>query len=345
MSLSSLMRGKIVIAVHGGAGRRKPRPVRLAWIESALEAGYRILAAGGSALDAVEAAIRTMESSGAFNAGRGAVRQEDGRRRMDAALMEGAHLRTGAVTGVRSARSPVALARAVMEKTPHVLMDGEAARKRFQAPRGRGRRAGKKEGSDTVGAVAMDRRGNVAAGTSTGGAPPMLPGRIGIRPWPGADSADNSKGAVSATGKGESIIRASLAADIIFRMGSGQSPAAASRAALRRMRARAGGIARRPGDDKKGRGVPVVPLRIGCPQIRRPVRPAKVGVRFQRPCRVSPFAFLPFMIAFRPAGAVHFSSRSAAESGGTRRCLQLLRKLTLGRGHLVRRFEKGSREL
>lgn len=248
--------GRHLIAVHGGAGRRRPSRERLAWLERALRAGGRVLERGGGALNAVQCAVETMEACGRFNAGRGAVRQEDGARRLDAALMEGAKLKAGAVTGVRIGNNPVTLARLVLEKTPHVLMRGEFARrlagKRKVVPLARrilfhiGRAgAGAEKGeSDTVGAVALDAKGTVATGTSTGGAPPMLPGRIGDSPLPGCGLyADNASGAVSCTGKGESIIRVALAAGICERLGRGHAPGRAARAMLGRMIRRVGGIA------------------------------------------------------------------------------------------------------
>lgn len=288
---------KHLIAVHGGAGRHRPSPERLTWLARALRAGNAVLAKGGGALDAVQCAIETMELCGRFNAGRGAVRQEDGARRLDAALMEGARLRAGAVTGVRSMKNPVTLARLVMEKTPHVLMRGEFALRL-------GRKGGLKplvlrtqprilrlprteteigDASDTVGAVALDATGTLAAGTSTGGAPPMLPGRIGDSPLPGSGLyADNLSGAVSCTGKGESIIRAALAAAICERLRLGQAPGRAARIALRRQIRRVGGIAGVIVIDRKGR----VALEHNGFMSAGYIRAGKDPVIYRRRCRL-----------------------------------------------------------
>ena len=251
---------RAVIVVHGGCGKRRPKPGRLEWIVAALRAGHEVLGRGGRALDAVQRAINVMELSGKFNAGAGAVKQEDGRRRRDAGLMDGRSLRAGGVAGSERSITPVDLARAVMEKTPHVFMYGKFAEKvagrspevRRRLPR-RARSAASTSG-DTVGAIALDAKGSLAAGTSTGGAPPMRPGRIGDTPLVGCGLyADNSTGAVSTTGKGESIIRAALAKDICERMSRGAAPAAAARAALKRMRGRAGGVAGAIVLDRRGR--------------------------------------------------------------------------------------------
>ena len=242
---------KPVIAIHGGAGvmrRDKPGPANRAGLERALETGYEILRTGRSAIEAVTAAVMVLEDDPLFNAARGGSLNSDGDVEMDASIMEGAQLRAGAVAAVRRIRNPVLAARAVMEKTRHVLLAGEGAErfarkqglklespKYFRTPRQaealrlrRGRYHG------TVGAVALDADGNLAAATSTGGYTGKMPGRIGDSPIVGAGTyADNRACAVSGTGLGEAFIRAAVAHDLCARMRyRGVSLIAAAGAAL-----------------------------------------------------------------------------------------------------------------
>jgi beta-aspartyl-peptidase (threonine type) len=228
-----------VIAIHGGAGaipRDELSTAREAEIhaalEAALEAGWRVLDAEGSALDAVERAVRQLEDCPLFNAGRGAVLNAAGQVELDACVMDGSRLRAGAVTGVRSTRNPVSLARAVMEHTPHVMLAGEGAEalarsrglelvppsyfeteerrlalQRIQAGAG----AGARDRHGTVGAVALDWSGDLAAATSTGGRTNKLPGRVGDSPIVGAGTYADKRVAVSATGDGEYFMRANAA--------------------------------------------------------------------------------------------------------------------------------------
>jgi len=237
-----------VIAIHGGAGvmrRDKPGPQQLAVLKQALEAAYR----QKTAIDAVTAAVTILEDSPLFNAGRGSCFNADGEIEMDAAVMEGERLRAGAVAAVRRIRNPVLAARMVMEKTRHVLLAGEGAERlaekhglkletleyfrtdRQQSALDRNL----KNYHGTVGAVALDADGNLAAATSTGGYTGKLPGRIGDSPLIGAGTyADNRACAVSGTGLGEAFIRAAVAHDVAARMRyRGASLAAAARAALR----------------------------------------------------------------------------------------------------------------
>lgn len=256
---------KPVLLIHGGAGGSPAGATQLSCIEKSLSRTYALLEKGGSALDAVEAAIRDLEESGLFNAGRGGNLQLDGRLRLDASLMEGEGLRAGAVAGVEGIRNPVATARLLLEKGPHLLMAGEGAARfaRFHRlakmgrPSARQVRVHRKVLSEkpfeayrpllkmgTVGAVARDRAGLLAAGASTGGVSRMLPGRVGDSPLIGAGVyADNRSGAVSMTGEGEAIIRAGLAKEITLRIELGENVEAAARIALRRMRERTGGSA------------------------------------------------------------------------------------------------------
>ena len=243
----------VTIVIHGGAGaleRGRYTPSEeaayKAKLSEALDAGYAALERGAPALDAVEAAIAIMEDSPLFNAGRGAVFTRDGKNELDASIMDGRTKAAGAVAGVTHVKNPIRLARAVMEKSPHVMMIGEGAEKfakeqqlvfvkrnyfkteaRWRAYKEalevekKARAAGKKSALPhdfkygTVGAVALDRNGNIAAGTSTGGMTLKSYGRVGDAPIIGAGTfADNNSCAVSATGWGEYFIRLTIARDI-----------------------------------------------------------------------------------------------------------------------------------
>jgi L-asparaginase / beta-aspartyl-peptidase len=232
-----------VIAVHGGAGvigraAMKTRQATLYTnaLRRALSAGYGIIKMGGSSLDAVVAAVVVLEDSPHFNAGRGAVFNADARHELDAAVMEGTTLRAGAVAGVTRIKNPVLAARAVMEHSSHVLLAGKGA-ERFARRRGvtlvsksyfstakrlaalRSARRTEADEHGTVGAVALDGAGNLAAATSTGGYTGKLPGRVGDSPIIGAGTyADNRCCAVSGTGLGELFIRCVLAHDVAARM-------------------------------------------------------------------------------------------------------------------------------
>src|SRR6185503_16023772 len=237
---------RAVIAVHGGAGvmrRDQPGQQQVAVLKQALEAAYQ----QKTAMDAVTAAVLVLEDSPLFNAGRGSCLNADGEIEMDAAVMEGERLRAGAVAAVRRIRNPVMAARMVMEKTRHVLLAGEGAERlaekhgleletpeyfrteRQQSALDRNL----KNYHGTVGAVALDADGNLAAATSTGGYTGKLPGRIGDSPLIGAGTyADNRACAVSGTGLGEAFIRAAVAHDVAARMRyRGESLASAARAA------------------------------------------------------------------------------------------------------------------
>ncbi len=232
------------LMIHGGCGAMRPDRVSAAQEESAraglaaaLDAGEAILAAGGSALDAVESAARVLEENPAFNAGRGSVLTAEGRVELDAAIMDGRDRRAGAVAGLTTTRAPISAARAVMENSPHVLLtyDGadRFAREQgleqvdngwFVTPERRAQldavlAAGGTFDSDikygTIGAVALDAHGHVAAATSTGGLTAKRWGRIGDSPLLGAGTyADDRAAAVSATGLGELFIRAAAAHEL-----------------------------------------------------------------------------------------------------------------------------------
>lgn len=237
------------IAIHGGAGTLSPdnmTPERRAEYEAALQqaldAGAKVLAEGGSAMDAVKAAIIPMEDSPLFNAGRGAVFTWEGRNELDASIMDGRDRSAGAVTGVTTVRNPILLADMVRTDSPHVFLMGEGA-EQFATERGfevtppewfatEARRqalermkARELSALDvdhkfgTVGAVALDQHGNLAAGTSTGGMTGKRWGRIGDAPVIGAGTyADNRSCAVSATGWGEYFIRVGVAQEICTRL-------------------------------------------------------------------------------------------------------------------------------
>jgi beta-aspartyl-peptidase (threonine type) len=192
---------------------------------TAARIGFAVLQRGGSAVDAAEAATRALEDDPVFNAGVGSALNADGVAELDASIMNGATLAAGAVAGVTCFQNPVSVARAVMETTPHVLLAGVGA-ERFGRARGvpivpnealvtEAARAQLRQWSGstgTVGAVALDRDGHLAAATSTGGTTGKLPGRIGDSPLIGCGTyADDTKAAVSCTGLGEAIIRVTLA--------------------------------------------------------------------------------------------------------------------------------------
>jgi beta-aspartyl-peptidase (threonine type) len=230
----------VAIAIHGGAGAMPKRAMTKAsearyhaGLTRALEAGYRVLKKGGSSLDAVCAAVVALEDSPLFNAGRGACYNADAKHELDASVMEGATLRAGAVAAVTRVRNPVLAARAVMEKCSHVMLVGRAA-DRFAGKQGlklekpeyfhtTSRLAALKEKRvghhGTVGAVALDSNGNLAAATSTGGHTGKMPGRVGDSPIIGAGTyADNRACAISGTGLGEAFMRGVLAYDVAARM-------------------------------------------------------------------------------------------------------------------------------
>lgn len=258
----------VVLGIHGGIGDADQelspdvdKQMR-AVMEAALRAGYAKLQRGESSLDAVEGAIRVMEDSPLFNAGKGAVFTHEGRNELDASIMDGRTKKAGAVAGVTTVKNPITAARAVMEKSKHVLLTGRGAEifaerqgldivdpkyfwtehrwkaiqdilekekaeekkkaeeknKRSEAPGNSVLRKSKTE-YGTVGAVARDNAGNLAAGTSTGGMTNKMLGRVGDSPIIGAGTyADNDAAAVSCTGHGEYFIRYSVTHEIIAQM-------------------------------------------------------------------------------------------------------------------------------
>jgi L-asparaginase / beta-aspartyl-peptidase len=248
----------LVLLIHGGAGVIEPSRMTAAkeaayrsGLAAALDAGYAVLERGGTSLDAVAAAVRTMEDDPQFNAGRGAVLNHEGDAELDAAIMDGSGPRAGAVAAVHHVKNPIDLARLVMEQSPHVLLVADGAeefaltkgvvlvprsyfrtepreRELEEARRAEAARASvpttRAEGgafaaalqvTGTVGAVALDRAGNLAAATSTGGLTNKMHGRVGDSPLIGAGTyANNESCAVSGTGQGEYFIREVVAYDI-----------------------------------------------------------------------------------------------------------------------------------
>jgi len=283
---------KFGLVIHGGAGTiersnmtpEKEREYR-AGLERALKAGYEILKRGGSSLDATEAAVRVLEDDLHFNAGRGSVFTSAGTNEMDAAIMDGKTLAAGAVAVLKHVKNPISFARFVMEKSGHVMMDGEgaevfakengielvdqkyfftqerwdalqkikAAEKKHTGSAGKAFIITDQDRHGTVGAVALDKNGNLAAATSTGGTTNKRPGRVGDSPIVGAGTyANNATCAVSATGDGEYFIRASVGHDISAMMEyRGMSLEEAAQAVLDKV-AKLGGTGGLIAIDRKG---------------------------------------------------------------------------------------------
>ncbi|HEY4311821.1 MAG TPA: isoaspartyl peptidase/L-asparaginase [Pirellulales bacterium] len=235
---------EFAIAIHGGAGiepEKIPAEERRQTEDAlgkALEVGHKILADGGTSLDAVEKTVRVLEDDPIFNAGRGAVFNSAGMHELDASIMDGASHKGGGVAGLMTVKNPISLARLVMTETPHVLLIGagaerfademrdrpqiervpnsyfstEAKRKQWLEAVEREKRKRAKANKGTVGCVALDKQGNLAAGTSTGGLTNKKWGRVGDSPILSAGTyADNATCAVSCTGTGEFFIRSSIA--------------------------------------------------------------------------------------------------------------------------------------
>ncbi|NIM68910.1 MAG: hypothetical protein GTN86_00215 [Xanthomonadales bacterium] len=263
----------IAIAVHGGAGtisRELMTPQReqafRTKLEEAIRAGHGVLTAGGTSLEAVTRAIRILEDSPLFNAGKGAVFNAAGQNELDASIMDGASLDAGAVAAVHRVRNPIDLALRVMTHSKHVMLIGEGAEQfareqgfelvdpgyfhtedrwqELQAAKAREltRHRDPEKWLSTVGAVALDRAGNLAAGTSTGGLTNKRWGRVGDSPIIGAGTyANNDSCAVSATGTGEFFIRHVVAHSICVRVAGGEDVASAANAMVNEVLAAAGG--------------------------------------------------------------------------------------------------------
>jgi L-asparaginase / beta-aspartyl-peptidase len=252
---------KIAIVVHGGAGAWVLDSARMAvgqaGCRTAALAGHAVLAAGGSALDAVETAVHILEDCPALDAGRGSYLNANSEIEMDALIMDGRTLDMGAVAAIQRVRHPISLARRVMTDTPHTFLVGpgaEAFADRIGFPRcdvaelvvrdeadyalpETGGPAG-----DTVGAVALDRHGNLAAATSTGGTRDKMPGRVGDSPLVGSGGyADNWTAAVSATGLGEALMKVVISKRVCDFVGGGLPAQAACQAAIELLAQRVGG--------------------------------------------------------------------------------------------------------
>lgn len=214
------------IIVHGGARDIPPEehmPSRQVMLD-ALEAAKSILARGGEAIEAAEAAILILENCGIFNAGRGSVGRADGTVQMDASIMEGKQLKIGAVAGLHNTENPILVARSLLDETPILLTghhaDEYALSKGFETRRTRkGEPEHVHEAHDTVGCVIRDAKGNIVVGLSTGGLDGAMPGRVGDVPLPGCGFyADNTRAGLCFSGDGEKIARVMLAAETIHRL-------------------------------------------------------------------------------------------------------------------------------
>jgi L-asparaginase / beta-aspartyl-peptidase len=266
---STTGRGPILV-VHGGAWEIPDPEIRghAEGLEKALETGWERLLSGGSVLDAVEAAVVVLEDDPTFDAGKGSILNTDGSIEMDASIMDGRSFKAGAVAALRNFPNPIRIARRILEKTDHILLAGAgceefARREGFHSvpieelltPRELHRLEmiisdkkyhaaysfGKKRG--TVGCVAMDADGNVAAGTSTGGTPKKLPGRVGDTPLIGCGTyAENGAGGISCTGWGEAIMKVTLAKSVSLGMGEGKPAQACAEEGIRLLETRADGL-------------------------------------------------------------------------------------------------------
>ena len=265
-----------VIVIHGGAWAIPDRlvDVNISGVEDAARKGWGVLGKRGSALDAVVAAVNALEDNPVFDAGIGSVLTEDGTVEMDAMIMDGSTLGAGAVAGLNDIRHPVDLARIVMERTPHVFMIGDGARRlaekykvekltqkqlvteearRELAEWLEKNRAGTAFGHETVGAVALDAKGNLAAATSTGGMTGKLVGRVGDVPIVGSGGyADNKIGGASSTGHGEAIMKVNLARLVLIHVEAGAPVQEATDRALAYMKERVAGTGGVIALDSKG---------------------------------------------------------------------------------------------
>jgi beta-aspartyl-peptidase (threonine type) len=266
-----------ILLIHGGAWAMPDDAIEAheRGIAAALRAGWSVLSTGGSAIDAVEAAVTIMEDDDTFDAGRGSFLTRDGRVQLDALLMNGSDLRTGGVACVERLRNPIQAARLVLDKSPHVYFVGQGAeifasengmslisntelivtreRQRLETFQASGKPDSTfsghsiegdptKSSHDTVGAVALDIHGNIAAGTSTGGTLSKAPGRVGDSSLIGCGCyADNESAAVSLTGWGEPIMKLVLGKWAVDRVAAGYSPQDSAAAAIDHLYTRLGG--------------------------------------------------------------------------------------------------------
>lgn len=240
----------VAIIVHGGAGRVGPESLdaRKQGCRAAADVGYGILQQGGSALDAVEAAVIELENNPLFNAGTGSTLNRDGQVETDAAIMDGATLHAGAVAAVSGIRNPITLARRVLDASPHIVLAGSGALE-FAIKQGitpcdpadlvvPAQQQHWQHEHGTVGAVARDSEGRLAAATSTGGIFDKLPGRIGDTPLIGCGTYADEFAAVSCTGRGEDIIRVTLARKASWLLAQGAKSKIAAERAMQEFAAR-----------------------------------------------------------------------------------------------------------
>ncbi|XP_073531585.1 isoaspartyl peptidase/L-asparaginase-like [Phyllobates terribilis] len=254
---------KPVIVVHGGAWAIPDELAECSKIgvKNAATCGFSILAKGGSSLEAVEAAVKSLEDDKAFDAGHGAVLNANGDVELDAIIMDGKNLAVGAVSCIKNIANPVMFARKIMEQTPHIMLTGSGANKFAEklkiekipteelvtanAVKEKNQKYHQSVTNlfspemmhDTVGAVAIDSKGNLSCATSTGGIPNKMVGRIGDSPIIGSGAyADNFIGAVSSTGHGEAIMKVTLARQVLFNMEKGEPPQSAADHALEYMK-------------------------------------------------------------------------------------------------------------
>ncbi len=259
-----------ILVVHGGAWEIPDEEVRdhIKGLEDALEFGWSMLDHGKSALDTVEETVSCLENDPTFDAGKGSILNTDGSVEMDASIMNGKNMDAGAVAALRNFPNPIRIARRVLESTEHILLAGPGCEqfarncgfqqvpieeliiprewnrweklikdKKFKTPFAFGMKRG------TVGAVAIDGDGNMAAGTSTGGTPKKIPGRVGDTPLIGCGTyAENGVGAVSCTGWGESIIRVMLAKEVAERMRSGEKAQVSAEGSIQVLQDRVNGL-------------------------------------------------------------------------------------------------------
>ncbi|MGH9321031.1 MAG: isoaspartyl peptidase/L-asparaginase family protein [Vicinamibacteria bacterium] len=266
MDSPSRKRARPTILVHGGAWAtpKGEREEHLKGVHRASMIGFEILLTGGSALDAVQKAVESLEANPAFNAGKGSMLNSRGEVQLDAAIMDGFTLKAGSVSCVSRVLHPVSLAREVMEHSPHVMLVSEGAldfarsrgvplcepeelvvereRERYRRAKETGIPGDLAAPADTVGAVARDSDGHLAAATSTGGSLLKLPGRVGDSPLVGCGLyADDRRGAASSTGGGEGIMRIVMAYRAVDAMASGIGPSEAAQQTVRTLESRTQG--------------------------------------------------------------------------------------------------------
>lgn len=262
----------VSLIIHGGAWNIpiETHQAHRDGVRNALGRGWEILSGGGSAIDAVEQSIRSMEADGTFDAGRGSHLNADGIVELDASIMEGQSYRCGAVAAVKKIMHPISLARKIMEESEHILLMGDGAERfatnngiqlcdgselvidrektLWQTVRGKAGFQSKQtfsnQAGDTVGAVAFDRTGNICVGTSTGGTLNKFPGRVGDSPLIGCGSyAENAAGGVSTTGWGEGMIKIVLAKTIIDHLTTnGGDPQRAADFGIQQLRQKVNGL-------------------------------------------------------------------------------------------------------